>query len=243
MLSKIVSSDNVQTLDIQPFVIPSEFEVEQIIDDKKREAKRRKIVDSNKDDPIQAAKKEANLILLEADKKIKDAELEAETIKIRKEKEIRAQLEQEYMVKMEKELKSLRQNYIESLETLAKLKKILFMQSEKEFMELIFSIARKVVGDEIETSPQVVMQMLEKGFERLKDANEFEIKVHPLDYDVLLKDKEILKDIISTSGTVKFTKDESVERGGCRIVTESGEISSEPGTQLDIIIKELANGT
>ncbi len=243
MLSKIVSSDNVQTLDIQPFVIPSEFEVEQIIDDKKREAKRRKIVDSNKDDPIQAAKKEANLILLEADKKIKDAELEAETIKIRKEKEFRAQLEQEYMVKMEKELKSLRQNYIESLETLAKLKKILFMQSEKEFMELIFSIARKVVGDEIETSPQVVMQMLQKGFERLKDANEFEIKVHPLDYDVLLKDKEILKDIISTSGTVKFTKDESVERGGCRIVTESGEISSEPGTQLDIIIKELANGT
>ncbi len=49
-------------------------------------------------------------------------------------------------------------------------------------------------------------------------------------------------EIVKTSGAVKLTKDEHIERGGCKIVTELGEISSEPGKQLDIIMRELSNG-
>jgi flagellar biosynthesis/type III secretory pathway protein FliH len=84
--------------------------------------------------------------------------------------------------------------------------------------------------------------MLKKGFDKIKEAKEYEIKINPVDYEIIAKSKDRVDEMLKTTGTVKFTKDEHVERGGCQIVTEQGEISSEPGKQLDIIKRELSNG-
>ncbi len=243
MLSKIVKSENAQQLVYEKFSFPTIEEIDVIVAQQKREAKRRKIVEGTQDDPLQEARKEANRILVEAEQKLKDAQLEAEAMKARKEREIRAHMEQEFAARVDAEVKNLKHNFLESLETVGKMKKVVFKQSEKEMTELVYSIARKVIGDEVQTTPEIVLSMLQKGFERISEAQQFEIKLHPVDYDLLIQEKESLKEILQTSGTIKFTKDESVERGGCRIVTESGEISSEPGKQLDIILKELEDGT
>jgi flagellar assembly protein FliH len=243
MLSKVVEAKNTQDLNVQEYILPSPEDVDQILKERKQEAKRRKIIDNHKDDPLKAAKKEANRIMVEAQEKLNEAQMEATALKSRQEKEIRETLTKEFQAKFEKSLKEAKQNYLNTSETLAKLKEVIYKQSEAELMDLVFSIAKKVIGEEIKTSPKVVIAMLEKGFEKIRDAKQYEIKVHPLDYQVLSTEKESLQEILKTSGSVKFTQDESVERGGCKIVTESGDISSEPGKQLDIIIKELSDGT
>lgn len=242
MLSKIVGADKASQLVLEHYTLPSPDEVDAIIEDKKREARRRKIV-LEKDDPLQAARKEANKILVEAQEKLKDAQMEAAALKTRQEREIRAQMEKEFQLKLEQELKSLKQNYFNTLETLGKLKDIIYKQNEKDLMDLVFSITRKIIGDEVKTSPQVILGMLKKGVERFKDAVQYEIKIHPADYEMLIKEKESLKEILKNADTVKYTQDEKIERGGCVIITESGEISSEPGKQLDVIEKELSDET
>lgn len=243
MLSKVVEAKDIQNLSIQEYVLPSPEDVDEILEGRKQEARRRKIIDKHTDDPLKAAKKEANLIMVEAQEKLNEAQLEAMALKSRQEKEIRETLTKEFQAKFEKNLKEAKGNYINTIETLGKLKEVVYKQSEAELMDLVFSIAKKVIGEEIKTSPQMVVEMLERGFKKIKDAKQYEIKVHPLDYQILSAEKERLQEILKTSGSVKFTQDEGVERGGCKIVTESGEISSEPGKQLDIIIKELSNGT
>lgn len=243
MLSKVIGSEKTQDLQIQEYVLPSPEDVDEILEIRKQEARRRKIIDKHKDDPLKAAKKEANRIMVEAQEKLSEAQLEAAAMKSRQEKEIRDTLTKEFQAKFEKSLKDAKQNYQTTIETLAKLKEVIYRQSEAELMDLVFSITRKVLGEEIKTSPKIVVEMLAKGFEKIKDAKQYEIKVHPMDYEILSTDKESLQEILKTSGNVKFTQDEGVERGGCKIVTESGEISSEPGKQLDIIIKELSDGT
>lgn len=243
MLSKVVEAKNAQDLKIQAYVLPSPEDVDQILEARKQEARRRKIIDKHQDDPLKAAKKEANRIMVEAQEKLNEAQLEATAMKSRQEREIREILTKEFQAKFEKNLESAKKNYLTTVETLGKLKEVIYRQSEAELMELVFNIARKVIGDEIKTSPKMVVEMLEKGFKKIKDAKQYEIKVHPMDYQILSAEKERLQEILKTTGSVKFTQDENVERGGCKIVTESGEISSEPGKQLDIIIKELSDGT
>jgi flagellar assembly protein FliH len=243
MLSKVVPSKDASQLEVQEYVLPTSEDVEGILEVRKQEAKRRKILDEHKDDPMAAAQKEANRILVEAQEKLNEAKLEASALKVRQEKEIRSQMEKEFQTKLEAGLRDLKQNYLSTIENMAKLKEVIYQQSEKELIELVYCIARKVLGDEIKTSPRLVMGMLKKGFEKIKEAKKYDIRIHPGDYDMLTKEKENLKQLLKISGTVNFTKDESVERGGCRIVTDSGEVSVEPGKQVDTIIKELSDET
>lgn len=243
MLSKIVSGEKTETLELLEYHVPTPEQIDDIIEDRKHEAQRRRIVTETIDDPLKAAKQEANKILAEAQDKLKNAKVEALTLKARQEKDIRKQMEKEYQQKLEAELAQLRQNYQTTVETLGTLQQLMYNKNEKELVDMVFSVTRKVIGDEIKTTPEIVMGMLQRGFEKIKEAKEFYIKLHPEDYEMVVKQKAQLKEMLQTSGSIEFEQDESVERGGCKIVTDSGEISSEPGKQLEIIMKELADET
>lgn len=184
MLSKILSSKEVEKLLVEKFRIPSSKEIELIIEKKKQESRRKEIVDSNK---------------------------------------------------------QAQQNYFNSLEELATLKQTIYNQLENQLMDLVFSVSHKVIGTEIRTSPGIILTMLKKGFDKIKDAIEYEIKINPADYETIINKKDEIKEILKSPGTIKFSKDEKIEPGGCQIITEQGEISSEPGRQLDIIKSELSH--
>jgi flagellar assembly protein FliH len=239
MLSKIISREEAKKLQVEKFKIPSCKEIELIIEEKKREAQRKEIIESSKEDPVKTAQKEANRILIEAQEKLKQAEAEASLLKIQMEKELRTRLEKEYQGKLQQHVKQVRQNYFNSLEELATLKQIIYNQLENQLMDLVFSVSHKVIGTEIKTSPGILLTMLKKGFDKIKDAKEYEIKINPADYETIINKKDDIKEILKSPGSVKFTKDEKIERGGCQIITEHGEISSEPGKQLDIIKSEI----
>ena len=241
MLSKIIRGENVPKMELEEYTVPNAHQVSSIIEERRREAQRQKIIDDHKEDPVKAAKQEANRILIEAQEKQKEAEAEANLFKIQKEKQLRTQLEQEYQAKLDQQVNQLKQNFLNSLEEIATLKQIIYNQLENQLMEMVYSISRKIIDTEIKTSPEVVVGMLKKGFDKVKDAKKCEIKINPADYDTIANKKDQIKDIFKTSGSVKFTKDEKIERGGCKIITEHGEISSEPGKQLDIIMSELSD--
>ena len=239
MLSKIVSGEEVKKLQVEKFKIPSCKEIELNIEEKKQEAQRKEIIENNKEDPVKATQKEANRILIEAQEKLKEAEAEASLLKIQMEKELRTRLEKEYQGKLQQQVKRVQQNYFRSIEELANLKQIIYNQLENQLMDLVFSVSHKVIGTEIKTSPDILLSMLKKGFDKIKDAIEYEIKINPADYETIINKKDEIKEILKSPGSVKFTKDEKIERGGCKIITEQGEISSEPGKQLDIIKSEI----
>lgn len=241
MLSKIVPEKEVETEVFEKYVFPSADEVGLIIAERKRELQRERIVEENPDDPVKAARNEANKILVEAQEKLKAAEVEANVLKNKKEKELRMVLEKEFQAKLEQQLNQLKQSYTTSLEELALLKQALYKNSETQMMDLVFAVARKVIDDEIKTSPELVVKMMRKGFDKVSEAKECEVRINPQDYDLALQLKDEIKESLKTAGAVKFTKDDAVDRGGCKIITEHGEISSEPGQQLDIIMRELTN--
>ncbi len=238
MLSEVIEKEKLENKDIKKFEYMDYTHLKEILEEKKREFEREKIIEENKDDPVSAAKKTANIILKEAQEKLKDAEIQAGLILREKEKELREKLEKEYREKLENELNTLKQKYIKSIEELIFVKESVYIKTEKQLMNLIMGIAKKIIGDEIKTRPDVVINMLKKGFEKIKDSDFYEIRINPYDYEYIANNKGKIKEILNRKN-VRFIEDETIEKGGCKIITNSGEISSEPGEQLDVILEEL----
>jgi flagellar assembly protein FliH len=239
MLSKVIKKNKNPVQ--QKYVFPSGEQLKSLIAERQNEMQRRKVIDGNKNDPIKAARTEANKILAQAQEKIKEAELEAVRIRIDTEKEVSQKLEQEFKIKLEQQTAELKENYRQSLLELANLRKEIFKNSEEELIQLVFSITKRVIGEEIASTPAIVLDMLRKSFAKLPGAQNYLVKVNPADFHTIQNQADQLKKNMQASGQIKFEQDDAIEPGGCRIVTENGEVSAEPGKQLDIIKKELTH--
>jgi flagellar assembly protein FliH len=234
-LSRLIDTQKIKSDKLKPFVSPTTAELDALMDERRRERERMQIVETSKKDPVGSAKKEALRILAEAQEQAKEIQKQMDGISVQKEREIRHKLEQEFQQKLEK----IQSQFNDSLEELAELKDLIYKNTEAELINLVYAIVKKIVGEEVKTSPNIIMNMLTKGFENIKKATVLEIRIHSKDYDILLAHKERVRKLIDTSKTIKFVRDDSVERGGCKIITEAGDISSEPSQQLEVIIKEL----
>ncbi len=241
MLSKIIPASELEPGIIRPYVYLSSAEINLLVERKKRENERKQIIESNPDDPVRAARDEAHRIMREAQEKLKEAELEAAVLKGRIEKEVRDRLGREFQLKLSEEMEPVRSRFKETLAELASVSEQLVAGMESDMLNLVFTITRKIMGDEVKADPEMVLRMLRKGFEQLKDASRFEIHVHPDDYQWMMTQQGGLAGIPVSSGSFKMVQDGGVEKGGCRIVSDSGEVSTEPSRQLEVIIKELSN--
>lgn len=241
MLSKIVPASEQEPGCIRPYTYMSSAEINLLVERKKRENERKQIIEANPDDPVRAARDEAHRILREAQEKMKEAELEAVVLKGRIEKEVRERMTKEFQQKLSEEMDGVRRRFQETLNELVSVREQMVVAMESDLLNLVFTITRKIMGEEVKTDPDIVLRMLRKGFEQLKDASRFEIHVHPDDYQWMMTQQGEIKGIPLSSGSFKLIKDNAVEKGGCRIVSDSGEVSTEPSRQLEVIIKELSH--
>lgn len=224
---------------VQPYRYPTLEETRAHIEERRREHERQRIIEAGHDDPVAVAKREAGRILAEAQERAKNLETEAALTRERVENEVRTRLEKEFQGRVEAEAEKMKKSFADSLVELAELKDTIYGESEDELLNLAYTIIKRIIGDEVKTSPNTILNMLRKGFEKIKEAGKYDIRINPDDYDVLLASKERVKEVLGAHGAIKFIKDEAVERGGCKIITETGEVSSEPSQQLGVIIKEL----
>ncbi len=239
MLSEIVARDRLASSRLRPFTPPSPDELRLQVEERRLESDRRRIIDGNRGDPVGAAQAEANRILADAQDKLRQAEAQTSLLAAQKEKELRARLERELTETIGQNVRQLEKRLADTLAGLVDLRETIYRETQDELLNLTFSVIRKIIGQEVKTAPNIILDMLKKGFEKIKEASRYEVHVSPPDYDILQNNREHMRELLQTAGALKFVKDETVERGGCRIVTDSGEVSSEPGKQLEVIIKEL----
>lgn len=239
MLSEIITGERIKTNDIEKFIPPSPTEVSEIIEINRKKKERDTFIEKHSNDPENAAKKKADEILALAQEKYKSMEIEAETLKIKAENEIRQKLTEEFEEKLNDVVKKVSGNFFESLDELSLLKRNIYENSEKKLLELVFQILEKIIGNEVRTNPDIVVDMLRKGFERIKNTDQCEIRINPDDFKILADNKIKIDDIVKSGVEIKFIKSDKVERGGCVIKTAMGDVIAEPLKQLETVKKEI----
>jgi flagellar assembly protein FliH len=125
------------------------------------------------------------------------------------------------------------------LDEISALRPVLLREAERELVELSFQIARAIVGAEIETRPEVVLESARRAIQRIGSEGRITLRVHPSDADIVWKQRDLLFPYLSGKGDIVVEPDESVERGGCLAVTDYSEADATLAGQFDALREHL----
>jgi len=137
-----------------------------------------------------------------------------------------------------------KKNLSQTLESVTKLindlkilKDEFFENYEKEIIDLIFLIAKKVIHREVDINREIIVSVLRDTIKDVRDKEGIKIRLNPKDYHYIM---ETSPDFLSKFCDMKNTliEDEEIKQGGAMIETRSGGIDARLDRQLNKI-KEM----
>jgi flagellar assembly protein FliH len=100
-------------------------------------------------------------------------------------------------------------------------------------------ISKKIITREIENQ-SIIETVLKNSLQKVIGANQILIKLNPNDYQSIAN-SDFLPELENQFNKVKFEEDEKIEKGGCLINTELGNVDSKISTMVNELIKKLEN--
>jgi len=116
---------------------------------------------------------------------------------------------------------------------------------EPELAKLSISIAEKIIGEELTTNRDTVINIVKNAMSKIKAREEVVIKVSPDDLEYVQEKKEIFARLVEGLKELNVTSDPRVDRGGCLIETNLGNADARISTQLatiELAFKNLETG-
>ena len=113
--------------------------------------------------------------------------------------------------------------------------------SEKQMVDMILMIARKVIKDEVVERKEVVLNNIREALRRIKDRDRVNIRVNFADLELTTAHKDELIKMMESLRKVNIYEDSRVDRGGCIIETDVGSIDARISTQLKEIEEAIRN--
>lgn len=113
--------------------------------------------------------------------------------------------------------------------------------SEKQMVDMILMVARKVIKDEVVERKEVVLNNIREALRRIKDRDRVNIRVNFADLELTTAHKDELIRMMESLRKVNIYEDSRVDRGGCIIETDVGSIDARISTQLKEIEEAIRN--
>jgi flagellar assembly protein FliH len=141
----------------------------------------------------------------------------------------------------EKKIQALAAQMTGLMNMLAGLRSDLVAQYEKELMDLVFDICRKIIFCEISADSRVIRETVLQILQEAPGEKQITLRLHPKDLDAI----ETLKTRAGVSATdlnrVALLPDTSVSRGGCLLETPHGDMDAAIETRLKNVYAALKN--
>jgi flagellar assembly protein FliH len=105
-------------------------------------------------------------------------------------------------------------------------------RAEQAAVELALALAGKIVGAAIDVRPELVLEVVAGALRRTTVRDQLVLQVNPDDYELVRAAADGLADRIGGIRRLDVVAERRVERGGCVVRTEEGEIDGQVGEQL-----------
>ena len=112
------------------------------------------------------------------------------------------------------------------------LKKKFYEQTEGQMLELILSIAEKVIHREVATNKDVVLSVLREAVKSVVDRDGMKIRLNPQDFRFMTEIKPDFLREMNGARDVVFEEDAAIMQGGAVLETLSGEVDARLEQQL-----------
>ena len=126
----------------------------------------------------------------------------------------------------------------QELLTIKKNQRQLLAELEKNALGLIYEIAQKIIGDNLQTSEAALMGMIRQALQSAL-GNQLVLYIHPQDMERIKSQNADLLNALQTSQSLNIKSSENVKPLGCVIESELGTIDAQLEYQLSAIKKAL----
>ncbi len=112
-------------------------------------------------------------------------------------------------------------------------------EAENEIVQLAVMVAQKVINHEVTTHSELIVGIVKKALEKVRDREEILIRVSPDDIDMVIDNQE---EVVSGTKGIKKMKmlaDNGITAGGCVIETSNGTVDARVERQLSEIEHSL----
>jgi len=131
---------------------------------------------------------------------------------------------------------------------MSNLRKEIVKQDEKKIVEIIFSIANKIVHRQIGLDEKAIGETVVKALHLAAEKSEIALRVNPEDFDYVERLRPEFFAKFEELKSITVTSDPSITRGGCFLETPCGDVDARIETQLEKIyqclegVRELETG-
>jgi flagellar assembly protein FliH len=132
---------------------------------------------------------------------------------------------------MDSRITSLQKQAQSLLQTVEKEKQGIYHQAESLIAKMIMAFVAKIISVESKTNPEVVAGVTKKALKALGETQKIAIKVHPTDTAKVKEELPLWLPINQSLQNITVEEDGRIERGGCIIYTDSGQIDARLDTQ------------
>jgi len=122
------------------------------------------------------------------------------------------------------------------LETIARFKEDLVDNLESQTVDLAITIARKIINEEIQTRPEVIVSMVKEALRRLQRSGTILIKINPVLHEMFMEKKA---ELLEVHGDITFDVNSSIAVAGPLVVSQIEEVVTDVESLLDNVIDEL----
>ena len=126
------------------------------------------------------------------------------------------------------------------IQELSEFRTMMYPKVEKEMIEMITGLTKKILQHEINTNEASVKQMILLAINSVIDKENMTIRIHPSDKAHAEAFSPELKNLFSEIKNITFEEHPGIEKGGCVIETNFGTIDAKVDqleSQIDKILK------
>lgn len=103
---------------------------------------------------------------------------------------------------------------------------------EKDALNIILDISRKVIGTEISMNKEKLLEMIAQAFERCSNRENITLKVSSADYDFIIENKDRILSMVEGIGQLEIVKDQALKLGALILETPYGSVDAGMDTKL-----------
>ncbi|HEY8669173.1 MAG TPA: FliH/SctL family protein [Tepidisphaeraceae bacterium] len=112
----------------------------------------------------------------------------------------------------------------------------------RQVIDLAVAIARRVTKRQGAVDPAVASANVQEALKLVVHSSDVRIAIHPAQKQSMLEELPKLKMQWPALSHIEVIEDDSLAPGGCRILTQQGQIDGDLDTQLDRIVRDLVPG-
>ncbi len=127
----------------------------------------------------------------------------------------------------------------EALREVGRLRESTLRRSTEDMVRLVMAISEQVIGAEIATRPEFVLETLKQAMHHALKTDEYQVRVHPDDLAVVTDNKPLFMAAVSGLKNIRLETDAAIARGGCVVESQLGQVDATLDSRMEEIRRSL----